>query len=68
MFDLLIHDVDYALHVFGMPLSFSASGYEDMANGVDTLNASLNYADGLGVAITAGGTIGSLIHSRWSSR
>lgn len=54
VFDLLIHDVDYALHVFGKPVSFSATGYEDMENGVDTLSATLNYPDGLGVVITGG--------------
>lgn len=52
--DLLIHDIDFVLSVFGPPERQAASGYEDMANGVDTLHASLGYANGLDVVVTGG--------------
>ncbi len=52
--DLLIHDIDYVLSVFGSPTRQSASGYEDMANGVDTLHAQLGYANGLEVIVSGG--------------
>ncbi len=54
VFDLLIHDVDFVLHAFGAPRRFSATGYEDLPNGVDTLHASLEYGSGLSVIITGG--------------
>jgi len=52
--DLLIHDIDFVLSVFGSPVRQSASGFEDMANGVDTLHAVLGYGDGLEVVVTGG--------------
>jgi predicted dehydrogenase len=52
-FDLLIHDVDMSLRLFGKPEAISATGYEDAAAGVDTISARLFY-DGLAVEISGG--------------
>ena len=54
VFDLLIHDIDFALHMFGMPEAVSATGYEDLPGGIDTLNATLLYRDRPDVVITGG--------------
>ena len=54
VFDLLIHDIDMALWLFGEPSKVSAIGAEDLARGVDLLTATLFYADGLNVTITGG--------------
>lgn len=43
VFDLLIHDVDFCLSVWGMPESVRATGYEDLAGGVDLIHAELQY-------------------------
>jgi predicted dehydrogenase len=42
-FDLLIHDIDMALRLFGPPSAISAIGYEDAAAGVDIVSARLFY-------------------------
>jgi len=42
-FDLLIHDVDMSLRLFGAPRAISATGYEDAAKGVDVIGARLFY-------------------------
>ncbi len=52
-FDLLIHDIDMALRLFGPPSAISATGYEDAAAGVDTISARLFY-DALVVEISGG--------------
>jgi predicted dehydrogenase len=52
-FDLLIHDVDYARWLFGVPQSVRASGAVDEKRGIDTLAAELDY-DGFSVAIDGG--------------
>ena len=52
-FDLLIHDIDMALRLFGPPESISAIGYEDASAGVDTISARLFY-DGMTVEISGG--------------
>jgi len=54
VFDLLIHDVDMCLHLFGPPQALSSVGYEDLAGGVDLLETRLFYAGG-GVATISGG-------------
>jgi predicted dehydrogenase len=54
VFDLLIHDVDFAVHMFGQPESVSATGYEAMQEGIDTIAATLQYAGGPSVVITGG--------------
>ncbi len=52
-FDLLIHDVDMALRLFGAPSAISATGYEDATAGVDTISARLFY-EGFVVEIAGG--------------
>src|SRR5579884_387930 len=54
VFDLLIHDVDMALELFGVPEMVSAFGYEDLPRGVDVISAQLHYP-GQGTAVIAGG-------------
>jgi predicted dehydrogenase len=54
VFDLLIHDADMCLHLFGKPTAVSASGVVDAATGVDCINAQLFYEDG-SVAVINGG-------------
>jgi predicted dehydrogenase len=54
VFDLLIHDIDFAIHLFGMPETVSATGHEDLAGGIDTMNATLLYRGGADVLITGG--------------
>lgn len=52
--DLLIHDIDFALHTFGEPESLSAVGIEDLPRGLDVITASLYYPDDLTVVIQGG--------------
>ena len=52
-FDLLIHDVDMSLRLFGAPSEISATGYEDATAGVDTISARLFY-EGFVVEISGG--------------
>jgi predicted dehydrogenase len=54
VFDLLIHDVDIALMLFGMPEFLSATGYEDLALGIDIIHATLHYRDAFNCIITGG--------------
>jgi predicted dehydrogenase len=54
VFDLLIHDIDMAIHLFGLPESVEASGYENMAAGIDIIHAELFYSHGGSVLITGG--------------
>jgi len=53
-FDLLVHDFDFALHLFGMPEAISAAGYADDNAGIDLLHAILFYGGGVSVLITGG--------------
>jgi predicted dehydrogenase len=48
VFDLMIHDVDICLHLFGAPASLAATGH------ADAIHASLFYPDGQ-VAVVTGG-------------
>lgn len=43
VFDLLIHDVDMCLHLFGPPEAVSAVGYENLARGIDCITAQFCY-------------------------
>ena len=43
VFDLLIHDIDLCLHLFGKPETVSATGSEALADGVDIITAELHY-------------------------
>src|SRR5579862_5830578 len=52
-FDLLIHDIDLCLHLFGKPETVSATGYEALADGVDIITAELHYG-GWTAVITGG--------------
>lgn len=54
VFDLLIHDVDMCVKLFGLPEAVSATGYENLEGGVDTLTATLHYSDVPSVVITGG--------------
>lgn len=53
VFDLLIHDVDYCVHIFGVPEAVSATGYQDDSRGIDHILARLHYP-GLDVIVTGG--------------
>jgi predicted dehydrogenase len=54
VFDLLIHDVDMCLHLFGMPEALSATGYTDLPAGIDCIDAQFFYPHGGVVSITGG--------------
>jgi predicted dehydrogenase len=54
VFDLLIHDIDMALVLFGQPASVRAMGHESLETGIDMLTAILHYPGGLTVEITGG--------------
>ncbi len=54
VFDLLIHDVDFALHLLGAPAAVSAAGYEDMPRGIDQISAQLWYPQAVSVTVTGG--------------
>jgi predicted dehydrogenase len=54
VFDLLIHDVDMCLHLFGKPAAYSAAGHEDLAGGIDQLHAHLHY-DAIESVVVSGG-------------
>jgi len=53
VFDLLIHDIDMCLNLFGLPEAISATGHEALASGIDVIHAELYYAD-RAVAIAGG--------------
>jgi predicted dehydrogenase len=54
VFDLVIHDADMCVHLFGVPQLVSATGYEDLERGIDTVEASLYYNDGFVATISGG--------------
>jgi predicted dehydrogenase len=54
VFDLLIHDVDLCVHLFGEPRAVAAAGYEDLAAGLDVLTAHLYYDKIHSVVVTGG--------------
>jgi predicted dehydrogenase len=53
VFDLLIHDVDYCVHLLGKPTAVSATGYEALGSGIDIIQAQFHYP-AAGVVITGG--------------
>ena len=53
-FDLLIHDVDICLSLFGSPKSVTAIGYEALASGIDVIHARLYYSNSLTVEVSGG--------------
>ena len=54
VFDLLIHDIDFCLHLFGAPEAVTASGFEDLPHGVDWILAQFWYPSIGAVAISGG--------------
>ncbi len=52
--DLLIHDIDFCLHLFGKPNTVSAVGFSNLATGVDWIEARLEYPAMGPVVITGG--------------
>lgn len=54
VFDLLIHDADICLHLFGKPESVSAVGYQSLPEGIDIISARLQYADALTIEFAGG--------------
>lgn len=54
IFDLLIHDVDMALHLLGTPEAVTASGYEDMPRGIDMITGELHFPGSCSVTVTGG--------------
>jgi predicted dehydrogenase len=53
-FDLLIHDVDICLRLFGKPEWASANGHEKLASGIDVMEAELSYPGGWSAYIAGG--------------
>lgn len=54
VFDLLIHDVDIANYLFGMPRAVTATGYENLDAGLDIITAQLHYDNIPSVTISGG--------------
>ena len=54
VFDLLIHDIDFLVQLFGAPAAVSATGHEDLARGIDWILAQFHYP-GLGAVAVSGG-------------
>jgi predicted dehydrogenase len=54
VFDLLIHDVDYCVHLLGKPAAVSATGYEALDRGIDVILAKFHYPSVGSVVITGG--------------
>jgi predicted dehydrogenase len=54
VFDLLIHDVDYCVHLLGKPTAVSATGYENLPRGIDIIVAEFQYPS-IGSVVIAGG-------------
>lgn len=54
VYDLLIHDVDMALHLFGVPDAISSTGFENLTGGVDTVTSQFHYRHADSVVITGG--------------
>lgn len=54
VFDLLIHDFDFANYLFGKPRAIKARGVEEMEKGIDLVESLLDYGDGPEVHISGG--------------
>lgn len=54
IFDLLIHDMDLCLLLFGCPRELAAAGYEDLGNGIDVISAHLYYDEIPSVNVSGG--------------
>ncbi len=55
VFDLLIHDFDFCRHLLGKPSAVEATGVERLAEGIDVIEARLDYGDGGPQALISGG-------------
>jgi predicted dehydrogenase len=53
-FDLLIHDVDFTIHLLGKPEAISSYGYYNEAAGIDILHAHFLYSNGVEALVTGG--------------
>jgi predicted dehydrogenase len=54
VFDLLIHDVDFCLHLRGIPEAVTATGHEDMERGIDVIAGRFHYVGGASVVVSGG--------------
>ena len=54
VFDLLIHDVDFMIHLLGLPVAVSAVGAEALEQSVDTITANFQYANGVSATVAGG--------------
>jgi predicted dehydrogenase len=54
VFDLLIHDFDYCLHLLGKADSITAIGVQELDKGIDIVEARVHYAHGAPVVISGG--------------
>ncbi len=54
VFDLLIHDADICLRLFGKPEAVSAVGYESLPDGIDIIGARLHYPHKLTIELAGG--------------
>jgi predicted dehydrogenase len=54
VFDLLIHDVDQCIDLFGIPEAVSATGFVNLPAGIDIINAELHYPNVNSVLVTGG--------------
>jgi predicted dehydrogenase len=52
--DLLIHDIDFCLHLYGKPVVVSAVGHVDLSRGIDWMEARISF-EGAGPVIVTGG-------------
>ena len=52
--DLLIHDADFCISLWGMPEAVRARGHRDLARGIDVIHADLIYPQFGPVVITGG--------------
>lgn len=55
VFDLLIHDVDFCISVWGVPHRVRATGAENLAQGIDVMHAELWYDGFDGPVLITGG-------------
>ena len=54
VFDLLIHDVDIVVKLFGTPQAISAVGHEDLDRGIDLVTATFYYDNGPDIVVSGG--------------
>jgi predicted dehydrogenase len=54
VFDLVIHDADQCIRLFGLPEFVSATGHENLPAGIDIIEAQLYYAGGFVATISGG--------------